>query len=347
VAIHLKDIKNFTLEEFKEELEKISEPSYRAEQIIYWIYKKGIEDFNDMNNLPKSFKDKLARFCYIGTIKPLKHLRSIDGTEKVLFELIDGNLIETVLICSHKRKTACLSTQAGCRYACAFCASGMNGFKRNLSVSEILSQILFLGHGLKHSITNFVFMGMGEPFDNYENVSRAVRMMNSPKAMGIAARRITISTSGIIPGIQKFKELGLQVNLSISLHAANSSLRDRLMPVNKRYPLEKLLRACEDYIGNGVRMLTLEYMVLKDINDTQRDIDDIARIAKRLKAKINLIPYSDISGLKFKSPLKKDVEIFKSNLLKRGANATVRESKGKDILAACGQLAGTLNNCPN
>ncbi len=336
-----KDIKNFALEEFKKELENISEPSYRAEQIFSWVYKKGIEDFDAMDNLPKSFRDKLAQSCYVGAIKPLKRLKSIDGTEKVLFELSDGNHIETVLICSGKRKTACLSTQAGCKYACAFCASGMNGFKRNLSVSEILSQILFFKYKLKHDITNYVFMGMGEPFDNYENVSRAIKIMNSKKAIGIAARRITVSTSGIIPGIQKFQELGLQVNLSISLHATDSELRDKLMNVNKKYPLGKLLEACQDYISNDGRMLTLEYMVLKDINDSQKDINGLVKIAKRLNAKVNLIPYSVISGLEFKSPLKKDVEILKNTLLKRGVNVTVRESKGNDIMAACGQLAGS------
>lgn len=335
-----KDIKNFTLEEFKEELRKISEPLYRAEQVFSWIYKQGVEDFNAMNNLPKLFRDKLAQFFYIGAIKPLKCLKSVDGTEKVLFELNDGNLIETVLISSGKRKTACLSTQAGCKYACAFCASGRNGFKRNLNVSEILSQILFMEYNQEHYITNFVFMGMGEPFDNYDNVSRAVRMMNSPKAMGIAARRITVSTSGIIPGIEKFKELGLQVNLSISLHAAYNDLRDRLMIVNRKYPLEKLLKACEDYIANDGRMLTLEYIVLKDMNDSQKDIDGLAKIAKKLKAKVNVIPYSDIPGFEFKVPLRKDVEIFKNKLLEKGVNITVRESKGKDIMAACGQLAG-------
>ncbi len=174
-------------------------------------------------------------------------------------------------------------------------------------------------------------------------------MINSPKAMGIAARRITVSTSGIIPGIEKFKELGLQVNLSISLHAANSGLRDKLMSVNKKYSLEELLKACENYISNDGRMLTLEYIVFKDINDSQKDIndsqkdiDDLAKIARRLKAKVNIIPYSNIPGLGFKSPLKKDIEIFKSNLLKKGINVIVRESKGKDIMAACGQLAGTL-----
>lgn len=335
------DIKNFTLEEFKEELEKASGPSYRGEQIFSWIYKKGVEDFNAMKNLPKSFRDKLAGLYYIGGIKPLKRLKSVDGTEKVLFELSDGNLVETVVICSGKRKTACLSTQAGCKYACAFCASGINGFKRNLSASEILSQILYLEHNLKHHITNFVFMGMGEPLDNYENLSRAIKIMNSPKAMAIAARRITVSTSGVIPGIEKFKGLGLQVNLSISLHAADSLLRDKLMPVNKKYPLVRLLKACQDYLSNDGRMLTLEYIVLKDINDSQKDMGALAGIAKMLKAKVNLIPYSEIAGLGFKAPLKKDMEIFRDGLLEKGINVTVRESKGRDIMAACGQLAGS------
>ncbi|MDP2911062.1 MAG: 23S rRNA (adenine(2503)-C(2))-methyltransferase RlmN [Candidatus Omnitrophota bacterium] len=336
-----KDIKNFTLEELKGELKNISEPPYRAEQIFSWIYKKGIEDFNAMNNLSKPFRDKLSQSYHAGSIKLLKHLKSIDQTEKFLFQLNDGNLIESVLIYAWLRKTLCISTQAGCKFACLFCASGMNGFKRNLSVSEILSQILFIEHNLKHKITNFVFMGMGEPLDNYDNVSKAIKIMNSPKGMAIAARRITVSTSGIIPGIEKFKELGLQVNLSISLHAANNELRDKLMPVNIKYPLEKLLKACEDYMENGGRMLTLEYVLIKGTNDSQKDIDGLVKIAKRLKAKVNLIPYSALPNLNFQAPLKKDMEIFEDNLLKKGINVTVRDSKGKDIMAACGQLTGS------
>ena len=335
-----KDIKNFTLEEFKKELENISEPSYRAEQIFSWIYKKGVSDFNAMNNLPKPFRDKLSQSYLAGEIKLLKHLKSVDHTEKFLFELIDGNLIETVLIYAWNRKTLCISTQAGCKFACSFCASGMNGFKRDLNVSEILSQIMSIEHNLKHKITNFVFMGMGEPFDNYDNVSKAIKIMNSKKAMGIAARRITVSTSGIIPGIEKFKELGLQVNLSISLHAATNELRDKLMIVNKKYPLEKLLKTCEDYMENGGRMLTFEYILIKGVNDSQKDADELARIAKGLKAKVNLIAYSPISGLNFQAPLERDVKIFEDKLLKKGVSVTVRDSKGKDILAACGQLAG-------
>jgi len=335
-----KDIKNFASEEFKEELKKISEPSYRAEQIFSWIYKKGACDFSGMNNLPKPLKDKLSQYYYIGEIKPLKHLKSIDQTEKFLFELQDGNLIETVLIYAWQRKTLCISTQAGCKFACSFCASGMNGFKRDLSVSEILSQILSIEHHLKQRITNFVFMGMGEPLDNYENVSKAIKIMNSKKGMGIAARRITVSTSGIIPGIEKIKKLGLQINLSISLHAANNELRTRLMSVNKKYPLEELLSSCEDYMENGGRMLTFEYILIKGINDSQKDVDELVRAARRLKAKVNLIAYSPVPGLDYEAPFEENVKIFEDKLLKRGVNVTIRDSKGKDIMAACGQLAG-------
>jgi 23S rRNA (adenine2503-C2)-methyltransferase len=337
-----KDIKNFTLEEFKEELKNISEPSYRAEQIFSWIYKKGVSDFSAMSNLPKPLIEKLAQFYFIGDIKTLKHLESIDQSEKFLFELNDGNLIETVLICTWNRKTLCVSTQAGCKFACSFCASGMNGFKRDLNVSEILSQILYVEADLNSRISNFVFMGMGEPLDNYDNVSKAIKIMNSPKAMGIAARKITVSTSGIIPGIEKFKGLGLQVNLSISLHAVNNELRDKLMPVNKKYPLDKVLNACEDYMDNGGRMLTFEYILIKDVNDSQKDIDGLAGIARKLKAKVNLIAYSPIPGLDFQPPMKEDVEDFKDKLLKKRVSVTVRDSKGKDIMAACGQLAGTI-----
>jgi len=337
-----KDIKNFTLEEFKEELKNISEPSYRAEQIFFWIYKKGVSDFSAMSNLPKPLIEKLAQFYFVGAIKTLKHLKSIDQSEKFLFELGDGNLIEAVLIYTWNRKTLCVSTQAGCKFACSFCASGMNGFKRDLNVSEILSQILHVEADLKSRISNFVFMGMGEPLDNYDNVSKAIKIMNSPKAMGIAARKITVSTSGIIPGIEKFKGLGLQVNLSISLHAVNNELRDKLMPVNKKYPLDKVLNACEDYMDNGGRMLTFEYILIKNVNDSQKDIDGLAGIARKLKAKVNLIAYSPVPGLDFQPPMKDDVEDFKDKLLKRRVSVTVRDSKGKDIMAACGQLAGTI-----
>jgi 23S rRNA (adenine2503-C2)-methyltransferase len=337
-----KDIKNFTPEELRKELKRISEPSYRAEQIFYWIYKKGVFDFEAMKNLPEALREKLAQNYSIGTVRLYERLKSNDGTEKFIFELEDKNFIEGVLIPAGKRKTMCVSTQVGCKYACLFCASGLNGFKRDLTASEILSQILYLQHKLNHRITNFVFMGMGEPLDNYENVARVIKIMNSPKASGIAARRITVSTCGIIPGVERFKELGLQANLSISLHASNNTLRNRLMPVNKKYPLDELIRACEKYITKSGRMITLEYILLKDTNDNQVDIAGLASIAKRLNAKVNIIPYSPIAKIDFTAPTKSDIRIFKDSLVRKGIKVTVRESKGKDIMAACGQLAGSI-----
>ncbi|MFC1621648.1 23S rRNA (adenine(2503)-C(2))-methyltransferase RlmN, partial [Candidatus Omnitrophota bacterium] len=233
---------------------------------------------------------------------------------------------------SGSRKTICLSTQVGCKFGCAFCASGLKGFKRDLSSSEIIDQILLAGS----EITNFVFMGMGEPLDNFENVKKAIETMNSSLGMAIGARRITVSTCGIIPGIKRFEEINPQINLSISLHAANNKLRNSLMPINKRYPLEELIEACNNFSG---RTITLEYILIKDKNDLQKDADELSLIARKLKAKVNLIPYSPVPEKRFKAPSGKDIELFQKRLVKNSVNVTVRESKGRDIFAACGQLA--------
>ncbi len=339
-----KDIKNFTIEELRKELNKIREASYRAGQIFDWIYKKGICEFSKMNNLPGPLREKLSRVYRIGSIKLKEHLKSSDGTEKFLFELSDGHFIETVLIYSGSRKTVCLSTQVGCKFKCAFCASGTKGFTRNLSTSEILDQILFLQRVLRHKITNFVFMGMGEPLDNYKNLSKAILIMNSTEALEIGSRRITVSTCGVVPGIEKFKHLGIQVNLSVSLHAVDNKLRDVLVPINKVYPLEKLISSCEDYISEADRRITLEYVLIKGKNHSLKDVAGLSRIAKSLKAKVNLIPYSPVCGKSFEAPLKKDILAFKAALVKGRINVTMRESKGGDIQAACGQLAMRTQN---
>jgi len=334
-----KDIKNFTIEELRKELNNIREASYRAGQIFDWLYKKGVFEFSKMNNLPSPLKDKLCRVYRVGSIRLKEHLKSSDGTEKFLFELSDGHFIETVLIYSGSRKTVCLSTQVGCKFRCAFCASGTKGFTRSLTTSEMLDQILFLQRVLSHNITNFVFMGMGEPLDNYKNLSKAILIMNSTEALEIGARRITVSTCGVVPGIEKFKHLGIQVNLSISLHAVDNRLRDILVPINKVYPLEKLIAACEDYISEADRRITLEYVLIKGKNHSSKDAAGLSRIAKSLEAKVNLIPYSSVSGKDFEAPLKKEMLAFKAALVKDRINVTMRESKGGDIRAACGQLA--------
>ncbi len=339
-----KDIKNFTLEELKEIIVKMDEPVYRAEQIFYWLYQKWIINFDEMNNIPYSLRNKLNQNYYISTLELSEHIKSIDKTEKFLFKLSDGNFTETVLISTKNRKTVCISTQVGCKFNCGFCASGQIGFVRNLTQSEILNQILFLQHNLKKDITNCVFMGMGEPLDNYENVSKAIIMMNDPKGMNIGARRITISTCGIVPGIEKLKDLGIQVNLSVSLHSANNNLRNELMPINKHYPLERLIKACEKFIKKTGRIITLEYVLIGNKNDSLQEANAVAQIARKLKAKVNLIPWSSVANMKFQPSQKKDIDMFVKRLINKGIKVTMRESKGKDIKAACGQLAGKVKN---
>lgn len=334
------NIRNFTLAELEESFRKIQEPSYRAKQVFGWIYRMGISNFGQMKNIPKPLKEKLASYYNINTLEPSEHLKSKQNTEKLLFKLPDGNFIETVLICKGSRKTVCLSTQVGCKFNCTFCASGMRGFKRDLTPSEIVSQLLFVQYALKHKITNLVFMGMGEPLDNYGNVSKAIMIINDPEGISIGARRITVSTCGIVPGIEKLSGLGLQVNLSISLHAGNDKLRDQLVPVNKRYPLGTLIKACKKYLETTGRIITLEYVLIKGRNDSHKDADELAAIAKTLKAKVNLIACNAVPAMGVTAPERKDVNAFMQDLIKRGVIVTLRESKGDDIFAACGQLAG-------
>lgn len=333
------DIKNLTIQELKGELGKVSIPLYRAEQIFYWIYKKGVAGFSDMNNLPRDLRLALNNSYSLGAMRLKKKFRSSDGTEKFLFELKDGNFIESVLISSRKRKTLCLSTQVGCKYRCVFCASGSKGFIRNLSASEILDQIIHVHHAISGNMANFVFMGMGEPLDNYENLSKAITIMNSKEGLGIGARKITVSTCGIIPGIEKLKRLGLQINLSISLHAANDILRDSLMPINKKYPLKRLIAACEHFVKETKRKITLEYVLIRDKNDSLEDADELSSVARRLKAKVNLLFYSPIPAVRLIPATEKKALVFKGRLIHNRIAVTVRQSKGKDIDGACGQLA--------
>lgn len=334
-----KDILNFTLKEFEQEFQKLGFPAYRVKQIFGWIYKKGVFSFDSMKNLPKNLISALSNCFEIALLKEIKLLQSNDGTEKALLGLIDRNIIETVLIHSKKRETICLSTQIGCKYRCLFCASGKNGFIRNLTVSEILAQILYFQHIRGYNISNYVFMGIGEPLDNYENLSRAIRIMNSPDCMRIGARRITVSTSGVVPGINRLKELGLEINLSVSLHSADDKLRNELMPINKKYPLSDLSKACEDFFKTTGRLITIEYIVLKGVNDGYKSLKGLVDIAKRWRAKVNLIGYNKVRGVDFDIPIKGDMQRILDFLLKNKVNVTMRQSKGADISSACGQLA--------
>jgi len=340
------DIRDLTLEDMRAELAAMGEKPYRAGQIFDWLYKKRAASFDEMTSLPKPLREKLAaRFGF--TVLALEDRRSsADGTTRFLFRLGDGRHIESVLIPAGPRRTVCLSTQVGCKFACAFCASGRHGFKRDLAPSEILGQVLFLERALGRPLTNYVFMGMGEPLDNWTNVERAIRIMNAPQGLAIAARRITVSTAGYVDAFKRLEALDLQINVSVSLHAVTDRLRDRLMPINRRFPLEALVAAAEHYVRSGGRMMTLEYVLIRGLNDSLDDADGLAAIARRLRAKVNLIAYSPVPGADFATPAPEEVARFHRWLEERKVGATVRLSKGADIAAACGQLAGRFLEKP-
>lgn len=336
------DIRDLSFKELAEELKDLGEPSYRAGQVFDWLYKRGVASFEAFTNLPKSLRLRLEERFSLESLELAERLVSADKTEKFLFRVADGNFVETVLIPTDKRTTLCLSTQVGCKFGCVFCASGRGGFKRNLRPSEIIGQVLFLRDKLSLHLTNFVFMGMGEPLDNCENLIRAIQIMNDSRGLGIAARRITVSTVGIIPGIERLKNLGLQVNLSLSLHAVREDVRSKLLPISRKYPLQKVLQACQDYVRDTGRMMTLEYILLRGLNDSAEDASRLASIARRLRAKVNLIPCSPVPGPGFFPPPVETNELFLRWLKEKGVNATLRRSKGTDIQAACGQLAGKM-----
>jgi 23S rRNA (adenine2503-C2)-methyltransferase len=335
-----RDLMDLAFDELAAELADWGEPRFRGRQLFDWIYKRGATSFAQLSDVPKPLREKLERTFSLGALEPAEHLVSRDGAEKFLFGLSDGRHIETVLIRAGARMTVCLSSQVGCKYACEFCASGQGGFRRNLRPSEMIGQVLFLRDRLNVALTNFVFMGMGEPLDNFDNLARGLRIMNAPAGLGIAARRITISTAGVVPGLERLKHLDMQVNLSLSLHAVDDELRSRLMPINRKYPLERVLAACLDYVRDTGRIMTLEYVLLGGVNDSVPAARRLAAIAKRLGAKINLIPYSEIEGLQFKPSPKSQQELFLKTLEALKAKATLRRSKGTTIRAACGQLAG-------
>ncbi|MBI4974819.1 MAG: 23S rRNA (adenine(2503)-C(2))-methyltransferase RlmN [Candidatus Omnitrophica bacterium] len=334
------DIKNLSEVELEDSLIKVGAQSYRTRQIFGWLYRVGAGSFDDMSDIPLGLRESLKAKFHISRLVLLDTKRSkIDGTEKYLFKLRDGNTVETVFLPEAKRRTACLSSQVGCKYACSFCASAPLGFIRNLSASEILDQVLFIKVRERASpLTNIVFMGIGEPLDNYDNVMKAVRILNDKDAFGIGARRITISTCGIIPGIERLKEEDLQIELSVSLHSALESIRSRLVPVNKIYPLKDLINACKDYIKKTNRIITFEYVLIKDVNSSIEDAVRLARLLKGIKCKVNTLIYNQITVKRYKSPSEQEARAFVKALKKEGYSATHRQSKGEDIDAGCGQL---------
>lgn len=326
-------------EKLKVFLNKWQEPSFRLGQIWDWVYKKEVSDFQLMHNLPRQLVERLAQEFHFNSLQIRETFVSCDGTKKFIFSCQEGGFIESVLIPQGKRLTACLSTQVGCRFGCAFCASGLKGFRRNLSSGEIIAQLFWLNKDSAKKITHLVFMGIGEPLDNYDSCLKAIRLFNSSDAFGIGARRITISTCGIITGIKKLAEENLQIELSISLHAADERLRSQLMPVNKIYPLKDLLFACQEYIQKTNRQITFEYVLIKGINSDLSCAKKLVKIAKSLKlCKVNLIQANEVRELKIFPPDKKTTNQFKDFLLDSAIAVTLRQPRGQDIQAACGQL---------
>src|SRR5438132_4860941 len=299
-----------------------------------------------MTDLPQSLRERVAEKFSFSKIDVVRVLGSRDTTRKFLFRLSDANLIESVLIPASSalygeksdRRTVCISTQVGCAYGCKFCASGLEGFSRNLRANEIVDQIIAVERASGEKIDNLVFMGMGEPLANFDHVMRAIRIINAPSGLGIGARRITVSTSGLVPQIRKLADEPLQIRLAVSLHGATDEVRDLIMPINRRYNIETLLSACDYYVAHKKQRLTFEYILIAGVNDADEQARFLSRYACRLSAKVNLIPYNLVEGLPWSRPSRNRQEKFLSILREQGVAATLRREKGHDINAACGQL---------
>ena len=339
-------IQSLLLEEIAADLATRNERPYRAKQIADWIYEKRVTSFEAMSDLPLELRKRLAEAFDFGQLETVRVLGSEDTTRKFLFRLPDGNLIESVLIpaspslygATSDRRTICVSTQVGCAYGCKFCASGLDGFSRNLEASEIVQQLLAVEKASGEKIDNVVFMGMGEPLANLANVIRAIRIINAPWGMEIGARHITVSTSGLAPQIRKLADEPLQSRLAISLHGATDEVRNKIMPVNRKYDLKSLLSACDYYASRKKQRIYFEYILIAGVNDAEEQAHLLAGHARRLGAKVNLIPYNTVEGLEWSRPSRQRQERFLSILREHGTVATLRREKGHDIEAACGQL---------
>ena len=330
------DIKSMTLEEITALLKEMGEPAFRGKQVFTWLH-KGVKSFDEMTNLSKSLRSKLEENCYI-TVPTVarKQVSQLDGTIKYLWELRDGNCIETVLMQYHHGNTVCISSQVGCRMGCKFCASTVAGKVRDLSASEILDQVLFTQIDSGLPISNIVLMGIGEPLDNYDNVRRFLTLVNHVEGMNIGMRHISLSTCGVVPGIRRLAEEDLQLTLSISLHAPDQETRMTIMPVTKAYDVDMLIEACHEYFNKTGRRISFEYAMIDGVNDSDEQADLIAKKVKGMPAHINLIPLNEVE----ESPLKpsRRVAAFQKRLESHGLTATVRRKLGGDIDASCGQL---------
>jgi 23S rRNA (adenine2503-C2)-methyltransferase len=333
---------DLTLEEWQEWIKENGESSFRAGQIFDWLYVKRVLSFEEMSNLPKGLRDKLAAQFEFVTLSEIAKYESKDGTVKFLFELSDKNAIETVIMKHSYGNSICVTTQVGCRVGCTFCASTLGGLKRDLRPGEIVAQVVIAQKMLDESqerISSIVIMGIGEPFENYEATMNFLRIMIHPKGLHIGQRHITVSTSGIVPNIYKFADENLQVNLAISIHAPNDKLRSKLMPVNRRFPFADLVEACQYYIAKTGRRITFEYALMGEVNDQPEHAEELAQVLKGMPlSHVNLIPVNFVAERDFKRTPRDDIFTFQRILERNKINATIRREQGSDIAAACGQL---------
>ena len=333
-------------EELSSWLKEQGEPAFRANQILDWMWKKKADSIDAMSNLPATLRAKLASSFRLASLTHTHTQGSADTTRKFLFKLHDGRYVESVLIPANPalyggasdRRTLCVSSQVGCAYGCKFCASGLAGFTRNLDASEIAGQVLAAEQLSNERVDNIVFMGMGEPLANINNLLAAINLITNEKTLHLGARHLTISTSGLVPQIRQLAEHPQQIRLAISLHGATDEIRQQIMPVNRKWPLAELFDALDYWNSRKNQKLTLEYILIENINDSLEQATILARVARRLHAKVNLIPYNTVEGLEWKRPNDKQCRAFRDILKNAGVQATLRLEKGHDIDAACGQL---------
>ena len=351
-----RELRSINADEAERFLTEWGHKSYRTTQLLGWLYKKRAGSIAEMSDLPLELRDQLSGAFSLLPLELAREQRSRDGTVKFLWRLADGELIESVLIpasigrdgSQSDRHTLCVSSQVGCAYGCKFCASGLMGYKRNLDAYEIVDQVLaverwHLAKGVESPkpeplANNIVMMGMGEPLANYANLIRALEIFNAPWGMNIGARKITVSTSGLTPQIRRLAEMPQQYHLAISLHGATDEVRDKIMPINRKYPLEELISACEAYQQAKGRMIWVEYILIDGVNTGLDQVEALSGLAKRLQCKVNLIPYNPVDGIELKRPSDETVDRFRDALHHKGVRVTVRIEKGTDIDAACGQL---------
>ena len=337
-----KNIKNYNLDILKEELKNIGEKTFRAEQIFKWIYQEKVDSFDKMTNISLDLRKKLEENFTLGNFKIIKKLESVDGTKKYLFDVQDekDNMIESVLMQYHHGYTICVSSQIGCKMGCKFCASTGIPFERSLTSGEIVEQLLAIERDTGITISNIVFMGIGEPLDNFDNVMNAIEIINNPKGLNIGARHISISTSGLVPRIYELadREEKMQCTLSISLHSSNNKKRSEMMPVNNAYPIEELMEACRYYIQKTNKRISFEYALAKDNNDNLEDAKELVKLLDGMLAHVNLIPINPIEQGKYAKSTNENIIKFRDYLNANGIVATIRRELGSDINAACGQL---------